>query len=602
MKGLSKSARRYIALLLSFVMMAMTVMTSAAVEATGKWNHRSDGKWEYVINGERVVSDWLLENGEWYWFDEDGFMVEDCWIKDTDGVDRFYARPGGPIVQRHWYEIKGDWYYFGEGGALLKNGWVQWSADGEVTKDSDWYYVDKVDGKMVTDKWVKWKNDEYYLNDKGIMVKNDWIGNSYVGPDGIKAKNAVVSKDGKQVYVNGKGDFDETLNRDVTVVNGIQYKIENGVVQEIVGVATSSNAKLDNYDAAAVEQLENALADSALSSNDKAKANIADMIVQAIVKDSKKPDDERVPGQKAIVSDFESAQAKDKILRDAYESRLTFKPNDESEGMKVEGAGLIVASNYQSTESGKAMDTINLKLKVTSAATASNANKIIDFDLSLYINTEKITKNLETDVYLTITVPDGFEIDKELYNYKLMHEGEEVKDAVFSENGTVEFSVNHFSPFSIVGTPKQVAPATPATPQNPNRRPSSSGSSSSSNSTAPTGKWVLAADGVRWWYQNPDGTWPANGWAQLVWNGRTDWYYFDAEGYMVTGWITWENNRYYLNPVSDGTQGRMFTGWNEIDGKWYYFRPESGGPQGSLFVNGTTPDGYKVDANGVWVQ
>ncbi len=125
---------------------------------------------------------------------------------------------------------------------------------------------------------------------------------------------------------------------------------------------------------------------------------------------------------------------------------------------------------------------------------------------------------------------------------------------------------------------------------------------SSSAKKAAVGQWKKAADGIRWWYENADGTWPANGWAQLVWEGKTDWYYFDAEGYMVTGWVTWEGNRYYLHPVSDGTQGHMYTGWQQIDGKWYYFRPESGGPQGSLFVNGTTPDGYKVDANGVWIQ
>ena len=46
----------------------------------------------------------------------------------------------------------------------------------------------------------------------------------------------------------------------------------------------------------------------------------------------------------------------------------------------------------------------------------------------------------------------------------------------------------------------------------------------------------------------------------------------------------------------------MYTGWHQIEGKWYYFRENAGGPAGSLVVNGTTPDGYTVDANGVWVQ
>ena len=114
------------------------------------------------------------------------------------------------------------------------------------------------------------------------------------------------------------------------------------------------------------------------------------------------------------------------------------------------------------------------------------------------------------------------------------------------------------------------------------------------------GEWKKAADGVRWWYRNSDGTWPT-GWAQLPWNGRIDWYYFDAEGYMVTGWVTYGGQKYYLHPVSDGTQGYMYTGWHMIGGKWYYFSETPDSTKGHLLVNTTTPDGYKVDANGVWI-
>ena len=44
-----------------------------------------------------------------------------------------------------------------------------------------------------------------------------------------------------------------------------------------------------------------------------------------------------------------------------------------------------------------------------------------------------------------------------------------------------------------------------------------------------------------------------------------DWFRFDINGNMVTGWFTdVDGNRYFLNPLSDGTLGRMMTGWGEF--------------------------------------
>ena len=80
-----------------------------------------------------------------------------------------------------------------------------------------------------------------------------------------------------------------------------------------------------------------------------------------------------------------------------------------------------------------------------------------------------------------------------------------------------------------------------------------------------------------------------------------DWFQFDESGYMVTGWFTdVDGNRYYLNPVSDGTQGRMVTGWYWIDGMCYYFNPVSDGTRGAMKRN-CEIDGYQLNADGIWV-
>lgn len=43
------------------------------------------------------------------------------------------------------------------------------------------------------------------------------------------------------------------------------------------------------------------------------------------------------------------------------------------------------------------------------------------------------------------------------------------------------------------------------------------------------GSWQQAEDGIRWWWRNPDGSWPAEQWK---FTGGA-WYYFDGEGYLA---------------------------------------------------------------------
>ena len=88
-------------------------------------------------------------------------------------------------------------------------------------------------------------------------------------------------------------------------------------------------------------------------------------------------------------------------------------------------------------------------------------------------------------------------------------------------------------------------------------------------------------------------------------DGATNkWYYLSTDhngffGEMKTGWILDNGKWYYLNPGS----GEMITGWAHVDNKYYYLNTASGQagkPYGAMFANERTPDGYNVDANGVW--
>ncbi len=74
-----------------------------------------------------------------------------------------------------------------------------------------------------------------------------------------------------------------------------------------------------------------------------------------------------------------------------------------------------------------------------------------------------------------------------------------------------------------------------------------------------------------------------------------DYYYFDINGNMVTGWyIDINNNIYFLN-TDERELGKMARGWVKINGNYYYFNSN-----GVLLKDTITPDGFRVDATGMW--
>lgn len=96
----------------------------------------------------------------------------------------------------------------------------------------------------------------------------------------------------------------------------------------------------------------------------------------------------------------------------------------------------------------------------------------------------------------------------------------------------------------------------------PAAKPEDGVDGTSGTGVVPSGKWVQ--DAVGWWYQKSDGTYPANGWFQDPASGI--WYFMNPNGYMMTGWIDWNGNRYYC-----GQTGAMVTGAQTIDGVNYVF-------------------------------
>ncbi|SNM72786.1 pneumococcal surface protein PspC, choline-binding form [Streptococcus pneumoniae] len=88
-----------------------------------------------------------------------------------------------------------------------------------------------------------------------------------------------------------------------------------------------------------------------------------------------------------------------------------------------------------------------------------------------------------------------------------------------------------------------------------------------------------------WYYLNANGA-MATGW--LEYNGS--WYYLNTNGAMETGWLEYNGSWYYLN-----TNGAMETDWLEYNGSWYYLNTNGAMETGWLEYNGSW---YYLNANG----
>lgn len=105
--------------------------------------------------------------------------------------------------------------------------------------------------------------------------------------------------------------------------------------------------------------------------------------------------------------------------------------------------------------------------------------------------------------------------------------------------------------------------------------------------------WIFNDEVKKWWYKHEDGSYTTNDWEYI--NGN--WYHFDAEGWMSTGWVL-DNRKWFY---CDLDSGAMRTGWLKYKNDWYWLYPDTGKPRGAtaasscVYINGKW---YAFDSTG----
>ena len=256
-----------------FVLPTAKQETKPAVKPVVKkqgWEKTTAG-WKYYYNGEEVKNKWIAD----YYVGANGVMVTNTWVGNYYvGANGKYdptkkkelpkpkeetkkeVKPETPKKEENkkeaskevtrkeenkketpkeekkvgWQKTStGLWYHYDAQGNMSKNKWIgnYWLGSDGVMATNAWvdngkYYVDAT-GKWVADKkkeekkvgWQKTNTGLWYHYDaQGNMSKNKWIGNYWLGSDGVMATNVWV--DNGKYYVDATGKWVANATKNTT--------------------------------------------------------------------------------------------------------------------------------------------------------------------------------------------------------------------------------------------------------------------------------------------------------------------------------------------------------------------------------------------------
>jgi glucan-binding YG repeat protein len=155
-----------------------------------------DGKAYYYENGVMLKSRWVYAEGNWYYLNDYGAGVVNCWR--LSGGKYFYLGSDGKMQKNRWLKDYGSWYYLKVDGSRYESSWAK--------INGVWYWFGG-SGKMAQSQWLKLNGKWYYFTDSGAMAANKWVKSGaywyYLGSDGAMLTNT-TTPDGYKVDAQGR--------------------------------------------------------------------------------------------------------------------------------------------------------------------------------------------------------------------------------------------------------------------------------------------------------------------------------------------------------------------------------------------------------------
>lgn len=134
-------------------------------DATGFWYARANGTYP------KDEFEYIEENKSWFYFDDQGYMLAEKWLKHTDGNWYWFDRDG--YMATSWKRIGESWYYFNRDGSMV-TGWIKYY--------DNWYYCDAANGDMKSNAFIRYNDGWYLLLPDGRLADKPQF---TVEPDGL---------------------------------------------------------------------------------------------------------------------------------------------------------------------------------------------------------------------------------------------------------------------------------------------------------------------------------------------------------------------------------------------------------------------------------